>query len=71
MYKYDSRTGRLAVTGVNTCVIFLVLFMNNDEIFIEHRITMPKKINENNMEKCLSYVALHIDDLVGAKTRIP
>ncbi|CAF1041661.1 unnamed protein product [Rotaria sordida] len=70
MDKYDLRTGCLASTGANPCVIFLVLFMNNEEIFIEHRFSIPDNVNKDNMKKCLSYVASHIDDLVQAKTNI-
>ncbi|CAF2059119.1 unnamed protein product [Rotaria magnacalcarata] len=56
MDKYDLHTGRLASTGANTCVIILVLFMNEEEIFIEHRISIPDNSDPNNMKKCLSSV---------------
>ncbi|CAM4969055.1 unnamed protein product [Rotaria socialis] len=56
MDKYDLHTGRLASTGANTCVIILVLFINEEEIFIEHRISIPDNSDPNNMKKCLSSV---------------
>jgi hypothetical protein len=70
MDKYDVQTGRLASTGANTCVIFLVLFVNNEQIFMEHRFSIPVNADKDNMKKCLSYVASHIDDLVKKKPKI-
>jgi hypothetical protein len=68
--KYNLSTGYLASTGANTCVIFIVLFNNSRKIFMEHRNSFPDDTKKENMKRCLSYVASHIDSLVQPNTTI-
>lgn len=68
--KYNIVTGQLASTGTNTCVIIIVLFKENNNVFIEHRNSFPDEPDRISMKKCLRYIASHIDKSTKGKATI-
>ncbi|CAF1053705.1 unnamed protein product [Adineta steineri] len=68
--QYNIVTGHLASTGANTCIIIIVLFKENNKIFVEHQNYFPDKLDDINMKICLTYVASHVDELNKPKANI-
>ncbi|CAF1190059.1 unnamed protein product [Adineta steineri] len=68
--KYNLHTGRSASTGASTCIIIVVLFKDNNNIFIEHRNSLPEPVDDESMKNCLMYVAAHVNSLNTIKSMI-
>lgn len=68
--KYNIRSGYLASSGANTCVVILVLFNDSQNIFIEHRLSWSEDGSKDAMRNCLFYVASHVNSSVSQDSTI-
>jgi hypothetical protein len=66
MDHFGQSDDRLATTGLASCIGFVVILNDGQNVFVEHRsdIYLPTTINLENIRSCFKNVAKHIFEIL-------